>query len=134
MLIQDRVIFQPMSSFGDMFVRTGIVNALADRAEHFILPVYSGKAGLVETAKSLYSENSAIEIMEYSDLVANSDINKFIQTNKVILYEEFMPSLIKLNDDLYSDIFCDEQAYTFFDFPYSYKYTNFRFPITKVLS
>lgn len=120
-----RKIFPPQGSLGDCFVMAGAAAHFAESCDHLYFPILD-KANQYEIISCLFKDNPKITVVRYVD-PNYSDLNYFIQTLNLEMIP--VPVVVALEvDGVTTQPLWDEQNYTLFDIPFSYRYTKFQMP------
>lgn len=125
MITLNQLCFPPQGSIGDIIVIAGAATWFSERCHHVYFPVTKDN---VEFARTLFKENKKITVIEYTDMYTYTDLNEFIQKNKLTIFS--LPEVVRItnSDNVTCTVLWDEQFYTFFDLPFSIRYSHFRLP------
>lgn len=118
----NKLYFIGPMDLGDCFVYSGIVHHYADHCKELHVPV---KASNYFTIKTLYQDRPNIKVI----IMLPDDEEAYIKNYGL---SKLMPPAdlyIKTIDNVFCSILWDEQIYTIFDIPYSYRYSKFQTPL-----
>lgn len=117
----DKLYFVGLMDLGDHFVHAGIINYFADRCNELHVPV---KHHNYETAYTLFHEHPSIKVVALHPHEEDS----YVESHK-------MSRICNGWNMIFADIaghqtalLWDEQVYTYYEVPFSFRYNNFRLP------
>jgi hypothetical protein len=120
--IFDDMIFPKIGNMGDSFVTSAIVRHFSKMCNKIHVPV---AAWQIPTLTTLFQDDPGIQVMAYSD---NLSLDPFIKQNNLVKINS-PPIYTQGNQkDGISAVLWDEQWYTFYDLPFSLRYSGFHLP------
>ena len=120
--IFDKLFFMGPMTLGDNFVFSGIAHYYGDRCEELHVPV---QPAFYDSLKSLYQDHPHIKVVQLEPYDLGE--NQYVKENglsRIIRQDAFMATI----DSQYMGPLWDELAYSQFELPFSYRYSNFRLP------
>lgn len=120
--IYDRLFFVGPMGLGDTFVHSGIVHHFGDRCFELHLPVWPK---IYDTVSCLYQDHSHIKVVPLGHYDLGE--NQYVEENK--LARILATDLIRIpgKDGPMAPLW-DIQLYSYYELPFSLRYTNFRLP------
>lgn len=120
--IYDRLFFVGPMGLGDSFVHSGIVHHFGDRCFELHLPVWPA---LYDTVACLYQDHTHIKVVPLGHY--DQGENQYVEKHKLsrILATDLIR--IKGRDGPMAPLW-DIQLYSYYELPFSLRYTNFRLP------
>lgn len=116
-MIFDKISWTPIGSWGDSFVYVGAIRHFALQCNRLYVPVLPQ---LQETMSCLFREDSRIEVISYQN---HQQLEEFIKQNGLVHIKG--PSIFT-HDNIH--VLWEEQTYTWYDLPFSTRYTGFSVP------
>lgn len=112
-----KMVFKSSGSLGDYVVMNGLINHFASLCDRLYLPV---RVSLYDNICQMFENNRSIIVASHTDFSA---VDKMIVDEAWGVINE--PDIMFVNQ---VPVFWDEQIYTFYDIPFSYRYINFTLP------
>lgn len=117
----DKLYFVGIMDLGDHFVHAGIINYFADKCNELHVPV---KHHNYETVCTLFQEHPNIRVVA---LHAHEE-DSYVEQCKMSRICNGWNMVFANIDGHHTALLWDEQVYTHYEVPFSFRYTNFRLP------